>query len=203
MPIVFTATQESKPKIRDKNGNEYIDFLQKDISIGDPGDAPRGMDYYLVNSNTAMRIDLVSKDMYGLATDYIERILKFNGIGNPLSIDEGDIMVIYEPFSLIQNLRQTSDAKSLSDEVRRQYITPEKKSKVDPNLQSFDKRNKSPKTAESTNLPPNYADFGDQEIEIRGGKIFFGPNVSKSKEACEEPLSKSEFVARLVKNRIK
>ena len=203
MPFTFSSTQDSKPIIRDKNGDEFVDFLQKDIVVGDPSQAPMGIDFYLVTKNTEMRIDLISKDMYSVDNDYVERILKFNAISNPLSIEEGDLLVIYDPFSLTRNLRTTSDAQKISDEVRRQYITPEKKSTVDPNLQAFDKRNKSPKPAvESTNLPPNYADFGDQEIEIRGGKIYFGPNVSKSKEACEEPLSKSEFIARLVKNRI-
>jgi hypothetical protein len=202
MPIGFPATQDSKPVIKDKSGNSYIDFLQKDINITSEAASPRGMNYYIVTENTEMRIDLISKGMYGLDTDFIERILKFNGISNPLSLESGDVLVVYEPYSLIQSLRSQADIESLSDQVRKQYITPEKKSKIDPQLQAFDKRNKSPKKVESTNLPPNYADFGDQEIEIRGGKIYFGPNVSKSKVACEEPLSKSEFLARLVKNRI-
>lgn len=198
MPIGFPSTQDTKPKIKDSLGNEYIDFLHKDIVVADLFSGPMGMSYYLVTANTQMRIDLVSKDMYGRDTDYIERILKFNGINNPLSIEEGDILVVYDPYSLTQNIRRDTNPTELSDRVRKQYTTPEKKSKIDPNLQSFDNRNKTPKKEAGTNLPPNYADFGDKEIEIRGGKIYFGPNVSKSATASEEPLSKSAYIARLV-----
>ncbi|NBO21788.1 hypothetical protein EBU94_00385 [bacterium] len=200
MPFYFPNTQETKPVIKDNAGNEYFDFLQKDILIQRQDSVPPIIDYYVVTDNSQMRIDLISKDMYGYDSDYVERILKFNGISNPLSIDSGDILVIYDPYALTNVLRSTSNAQSLADEVRKQYITPEKKSKVDPTLQAFDKRNKESKKVESTNLPPNYADFGDTEVEVRGGKIYLGPNVSKSKNETDSALSKSEFIARLVKN---
>jgi len=202
--IEFIVSQETKPEITDGNGNKIIDFLEKDITVIDEKQPPTGISYFLVNEDQAMRIDLISKAMYGY-TSPIERILKFNNISNPLSIDEGDILVLFDLYSLVRNMRDTSQAAKNKLDVRKQYLTPEKKSKIDPALQAFDKRNKARKTPsvpEDSTLPPNYADFGDQEIEVRNGKLYFGPNVTKSKEACEDPLSKSEFIARLIKNRI-
>ncbi len=204
--IVFDKTQDTKKEITDKNGNTYIDFLERDISVTDLTNTPMGIDYYLVTDDSQMRIDLITRDMYGSINDYAENILKFNGVSNPFSIEAGDILIIYDPYSLTQNFRPSGKFTDLSDQVRKQYITPEKKSKTDPALKQFEKRESAllgKKPAKADTLPPNYADFGDQEIEIRGGKIYFGPNVSKSKEACDQPLSKSEFIARLVKNRIK
>jgi hypothetical protein len=164
---------------------------------------PRGINYFLVTDETAMRIDLISKKMYG-NMDFIERILKFNDICNPLAINTGDLLVVFDPISINRNMRDVNDLKEKILDIRKQYISPEKGSKVDPKLKEFDKRNKKPAetTAKENTLPPNYAEFGDQEIQLRNGKLYFGANVTKSKEACEEPISKSEFLARLVKNRL-
>jgi NDP-sugar pyrophosphorylase family protein len=202
--IEFIISQETKPEITDGNGNKIIDFLEKDISIIDERQPPTGIGYFLVNADQAMRIDLITKAMYGY-TSPIEKVLKFNNIGNPFSIDEGDILVHFDLYSLIRNMRDTSESAKNKIDIRKQYLTPEKKSKIDPTLQAFDKRNKVrkiPTIPEESALPPNYADFGDQEIEVRNGKLYFGPNVTKSKESSEDPLSKSEFIARLIKNRI-
>jgi len=51
-------------------------------------------------------------------------------------------------------------------------------------------------------LPPNVANTGDQEITIKGGLIWFGKDVVGGTASCAEPLSKSEFLARLIKNKI-
>lgn len=201
--IEFEATQVTKPVIKDSAGNQYIDFLQRDIIVNDPSIMPRGINYFLVTDETAMRIDLISKRMYG-NMDFIERILKFNDICNPLAINTGDLLVVFDPISINRNMRDVNNLKEKIMDIRKQYISPEKGSKVDPRLKEFDKRNKKPAetTAKENTLPPNYAEFGDQEIQLRNGKLYFGANVTKSKEACEEPISKSEFLARLVKNRL-
>lgn len=201
--IEFTATQVTKPIIKDKEGNEYLDFLQRDITVNDPSIMPRGINYFLVTDETSMRIDLISKKMYG-NMDFIERILKFNDVCNPLALNTGDILVVFDPISINRNMRDVKNLKEKIMDIRKQYISPEKGSKLDPKLKEFDKRNKKPAetTAKENTLPPNYAEFGDQEIQLRNGKLYFGANVTKSKEACEEPISKSEFLARLVKNRL-
>ena len=199
----FIITQDSKNQITDPTGINYINFLEKDIQIRDVGSAPVGIDYFLVDKDSAMRIDLISKAMYGYM-EPVEKILKFNGISNPLSIDESDILIVYDLFSLTNNMRDPNGIAQLKTDIRKQYLSPEKASKTDPKLKDFSKRTP-PKIDEGASgdaLPPNYADFGDQEIQVRNGKLYFGPNVSKGKDACEEPLSKSEFIARLIKNRI-
>ena len=107
---------------------------------------------------------------------------------------------------MIRNLRPGNSVENTREDIRDQYITPEKKSNVDPALRDFDKRN-TPRKASPANgnqpaLPPNYAAFGDTELQIRNGKIVFGPNVTKIDEDCDKPLSKSEFISRLIKNRL-
>jgi hypothetical protein len=202
--ITFPITQDTKPIIRDGNGNQIVDFLEKDIVVQSPSLPPTGIGYFLVDRDHAMRVDLISNEMYGYI-DPSENILKFNGISNPLSIDEGDILVTYDIFSLNRNVRAVNNSAKDKEDVRKQYLTPEKKSKIDPQLQSFNKRDTARRPVvgpAETALPPNYADFGDTEIQVRNGKIFMGPNISKSSEADQGPISKSEFIARLVKNRL-
>jgi len=201
--LAFGITQDSKDIIYDSNGIPYVNLLEKDIQIRDTGSLPTGIDYFLVPKDYAMRIDLISQAMYGY-TEPVEKILKFNGVSNPLSIDESDILVVYDLFSLTNNMRDPNGIAKLKSDIRKQYLSPEKASKTDPKLKEFSKRTppKIDEGASGNALPPNYADFGDQEIQVKNGKLYFGPNVSKGKDACEEPLSKSEFIARLIKNRI-
>jgi membrane peptidoglycan carboxypeptidase len=44
---------------------------------------------------------------------------------------------------------------------------------------------------------------GKTGTTVKGGKIYFGRDVVKGKEECAEPLSKSEFLAKMIKNRNK
>ena len=202
--INFQKTQDTKPLIKASDGTEYVDLIHRDISIRDASTAPVGMNYFVVTEDVVMRPDLISKGMYNYS-DNTEKILKFNGYSNPLSIDVDDILVVYDPFSLERNMRSQNDIAKDKIYIRKQYLTPEKASKTDPNLKSFENRTnalKDPNPKKDLGLPPNYADFGDQEIEVRNGKLVFGPNVSKNKKSCEDPISKSEFVARLIKNRL-
>lgn len=202
--ITFPITQDTKPFYKDGYGNQIVNFLEKDIVVQSASLPPTGIGYFLVDRDTSMRVDLISNEMYGYI-DPAEKILKFNGISNPFSIDEGDILVTYDLYSLGRNVRAVNNSAKDKEDVRQQYLTPEKKSKIDPQLQSFSKRDTARKPVSgpaNNSLPPNYADFGDTEIQIRNGKIYMGPNVTKSSEADEGPISKSEFIARIVKNRL-
>jgi len=200
--ITFTLTQDTKSIITNPNDNvQYVDLIAKDIVYADNGTPPQGVSYFLVNEDTAMRCDLISKSMYG-NYDHVEKILKFNGISNPFSIDNGDILIQWDVFSLERNMRSVNNDEQNKLDVRTQYLTPEKKSKVDPTLKEFNKRLAAKKTPD-TALPPNYANFGDKEIELRNGVLVMGPNVSKGSNlnSGNDPLSKTQFINNLVKNR--
>lgn len=200
--LSFLYTQDTKKEItHPTTGEKYIDLLEKDIVYGETNNGPQGIAYYLVTGDTAMRPDLISKTMYG-NFDQVEKILKFNGISNPLSLEEGDILIQWDIFSLERNMRSQNNEAQNKVDVRKQYITPEKKSKIDPALKEFNKRLKAKKLPD-TALPPNYANFGEKEIELRNGVMVFGANVSKSSNGNEgnEPLSRTEYIKNLVKNR--
>lgn len=200
--LPFLYTQDTKKEItHPQTGVKYVDLLEKDIVYGDTNNGPQGVAYYLITADTAMRPDLISKSMYG-NFDQVEKMLKFNGISNPLSLDEGDILIQWDIFSLERNMRSRNNEAAIKADVRKQYITPEKKSKIDPALQEFNKRLQAKKIPD-TALPPNYANFGEKEVELRNGVMVFGANVSKSSNGAEgnEPLARTEYIKNLVNNR--
>jgi hypothetical protein len=203
--LEFFKTQDSKPFITDKKGTQIVNFIEKDMIATQLGYRPIIIDYYLLTADDSMRADLVTQKMYGYLTA-LEGVLKFNGISNPFCLEEGDVLYTFDIPSMNANMRTGNTNNAQLDDIREQYITPEKKSTVDPALRSFDKRDTprkpNPSKGNEPALPPNYAAFGDTELQVRNGKIVFGPNVTKQDEDCDKPLSKSEFISRLIKNRL-
>jgi hypothetical protein len=201
MPFAFSVSQENKPIITAADGvTRYYDFIYKDINIINQGDPPTISGWYVIPEINAMRPDLCCIDLYLYPGLYLENMLKFNEVSNPFTLEGGDVLGKFEPYSMQKSARNTESNKGVREDIRKQYLTPEKKSQVDPKLQEFDKRNKEKKKpSDATFLPPNFAAFGDKEIEIRGGKVYFGENVSKSGGDNQQPLSKSEFIARLLR----
>ena len=165
---------------------------------------------YAVNEQTEMRPDIAAKSVYG-TSDFWDILLKFNGISNPFSLCKEDRLLVPDVDDMKQNLAPSGSKNQVANQVRQQYIDVSKKAKEDPRLANIEtkRREAQRKKAESVggvpsvnNLPPNIAEEGDREIVIKGGKIQFGPNISRGKKECEVPLSKSEFIAKLIKNRL-
>lgn len=165
---------------------------------------------YAVNSLSEMRPDLASRGAYGSA-DFWDLLLKYNGISNPFSLSTEDILLIPSLTDMKEQLADRSEPDPIGDAVRKQYIDVSKKAQLDPRLANIElkRRDAQRKKAEKfgvasvNNLPPNIAEEGSREIVIKGGKVYFGADVTKGKAECEVPLSKSEFIAKLIKNRQK
>ncbi len=206
--IKLGRTIDNKPDWqRDSTSPIIKDFLIEDYSKTDTGGGLIGMDLFLVTEDTAMRPDLITHKMYGYM-DPLERVLKFNNVSNPFAIDEGDVFTVWDLPSTDSRIKPLSNNSTQREDIRKQYMTPEKKSTVDPRLQDFDKRTQAAKPDPSKGknapaLPPNLADFGDQEIQLVNGKLVLGGAVSASGQESQDPISKSEFVAKMIKQRIR
>ena len=206
--IILERTVDTKPEWRrDEKSETIIDFLYSDIQRNGTLQAVKSIGLYRVDEDTAMRADLVTKMMYGYL-EPLERVLKLNGVSNPFSIDVGDVFYVWDIPSTENVMRGTDNKSKRREDIRKQYITPEKKSTVDPRLEQFDERDPA-KKADPTkgkanfNLPPNLADFGDQEITLVNGKLVLGASVSgSSSDSSQDPISKSEYISRLIKKRL-
>ena len=196
-----------KPLFTDSDGTSIRDLTYPSIRYNYD---PRIEGAVAVSDQLAMRPDLISKAGYG-TPDMWDMILKYNNISNPFSVGPGDVLAIPYLDDMKEQLAPDATQDVLAESTRKQYIDVSKKAKSDPRVAAAElKRRAAQRSNASTsgvqsvsNLPPNIAEAGDREIVIKGGKIYFGPDISKGKQACETPLTKSEFVANLIKNRLK
>lgn len=133
------------------------------------------IDEHIVNADEVCRIDLISLKHYGEAS-YADYILKYNGISNPFSITEGDVLLIptneasttrFIPFKTINN-----DDNKLS--IRDQFINTKRLSKTDAKRIEYLKRKAALRVNGSKEiLPPNIKGTGDAaNIKIGNGKII-------------------------------
>jgi hypothetical protein len=155
-----------------------------------------------------MRPDLISQSVYN-NTLYAEFILKYNGISNPFSIDQGDIVLIPSLDTARKNTKkvgQDSDGlgASTSKRIRNsyKYIDPSKAPKKNDELAKFENRDLSGKSDQLSDgaLPPNIAQEGEDGITYRNGRVYFGEGIGES--AClKNGMSSSEFLTKVIKSR--
>lgn len=152
---------------------------------------------YKVPTDYAMRPDLISQSVYN-NTIHAEYILKYNGIGNALSIAPGDVILIPDLNSAKEAVKKKGEkADSPENKLRLsyKYIDPTKAPKKDKNAVAFEDRN-----LKEGILPPNIADEGAKQIVHRNGRVYFGEGVGES--AClKNGMSSSEFLTTMINNK--
>jgi len=198
---------ELKPIIKDVNDEDIIDLTYPSIRYKTD---PYIIGAIKVNDFMAMRPDLISRNAYS-SSEFWDLILKYNGISNPFSIGPDDWLLIPSLDDMNDQLAPTGKQDKIAESVRQQYIDVSKKAKQDPRLAAQEKKRREMQKEKASgigvpsknNLPPNIAEAGDREITIKGGKVYFGPDISKNKQECEKPLSKAQLIAKLIKNRLK
>jgi hypothetical protein len=98
---------------------------------------------YRVPKDYVMRPDLISKVIYNNSA-YAEIILKYNGISNPFSINEGDMILVpnLEGAQANINKREKTGTASGADAIRNsyKYIDLAKVPQKGQELQNFDDR---------------------------------------------------------------
>ena len=187
---------DNKKVVKNSVGESFLDFTKRSIKWS--GNKILIDTTELVTDEFEMRPDLISQYSYG-STNKSDLYLKYNGISNPFSIQSGDIIIIPNEEAML---------KEFYKEDIQTFATPSFKRKSVKNL-SKEKFNKESGTSWQDKNTPNIAkdnngNFLPPNIEIKEGKITFGGNIGKSKtECCDVPLSKSEFLNKIIKNRIK
>lgn len=203
-PSTVNTILNNKPVIGTTEDDIRLDLLYPSRDIKNFFDDTLAV---VIQEGEEMRPDMLSVNFF-VSPNYYDLILKHNGISNPFSIDAGDLFVAPELGFLVTNNTPNGRQSQVSESVRNQYVNPAKTSVTDNRLAMIEaKRMEAMKKRAELSpspgnlLPPNVAAEGDREISIIGGKVYFGRDVSRGKDECAEPISKSEFLSRLIKNR--
>lgn len=182
---------------KNKDGEDVIDMAQRSIIY--KNDKIEVVSTLIVTKKFQMRPDLISMSAWGSTND-ADLLMKYNGVSNPFSIEEGDLFVVPSLEQMRNNLYVPAP-ETITQEVRtkKQLKNIEKK--------KYNDRKKAADAKSGTKAPalgnsPNIANPGDQEIVYKDGKVIFGPNVTRDQACCDQPLAKSEFLAKIVKKRI-
>lgn len=82
--------------------NDAIDLMSNVVKIN--REAVSIETYIIIEEQYEMSIDLIAESVYG-TNEAIDLLCKFNGIENPLSIKEGDVIAVPNLSSLISNTK--------------------------------------------------------------------------------------------------
>lgn len=107
------------------------------------------------------RIDLISKKVYS-STDYIDILLNYNDIDNPLNIMKDDI-IKYPPIATTSDFRV--EVKQ-TQEVRRRLTNPNKSTRKDPARQEYVEGNFA--------ISPALAKEPRPQVRIENGEMVLG-----------------------------
>jgi len=193
---MFPNSLDKKPNFTRPDGIEIKDLTSSMFDL-------KSLNYisynvYKVPKEFEMRPDLISGAVYNNSL-YAELILKYNGISNPFSIKEGDIILIPNLGSMETIMAKPSGVDVDGTQAIRntyKYIDPikiPKKTKVN----TFQSRQIVGGAKEGA-LPANIAKEGETQITYRNGRVYFGESV----ETClRNGMTQSEFLTTVIKSR--
>ena len=198
--MISLNTLTSKPIAVNQFNENIIDltspsFIYKnDVTVISTG---------IVSDELEMRPDLVAKIYYGDISK-LDFVLKFNGISNPFSLEMGTILLIGDLDEMKQNFSSESNVNQETNQVdiRAKFFDEKRLSKKDVKRLELIKKKSQEFSNGASNLPPNMADMGSQEIKIQDGVVIFGGDVVANKDNCPETLSRAIVKKKLLEKKI-
>jgi hypothetical protein len=161
-----------KTKITDDvTGEEKFNFSIPTIKIKAE---VKLINVHLVREDEEMRLDIISQLYYG-DTQYVDLILKTNGISNPFSIVAGQFLMIPEKDAAEQYRKKI---QKISNKPRTQFTDPKRMSKQDAKRVKFlEEKSKSKPNGSKENLPPNMLKTDQKPKQVIQDKILLGSNI--------------------------
>lgn len=119
-----------------------------------------------------MRIDLVCFDIYESMND-VDLLCIINGIINPLSVQNGDLIFFIEAEKLEEVRTNDSILENIVSNLNK--LNKGKEHKIDKN-RSNDLLKRKQTEINKTFVPPNILNTSGKNINIKDGKIILKPN---------------------------
>jgi len=136
------------------------------------------LNIHYVTADQVMRPDVISKLYYG-THEYIDIILKANGISNPFCIKEGMFLLIPEQTSVMAQYKpitKSNKPRTQFQDIKR--ITPVDKKR----LEFLAAKSREKKNGSSENLPPNMLKTGQPSKTVTDNLIILGSNLAVKKD---------------------
>jgi hypothetical protein len=133
---------------------------------------------FIVDSEYAGRIDLIALEVYGSASQ-ADYILKYNGISNPFSIEEGDVLLIpYHDVVLAKWNNKPASKTEDGNIIRDKFISTKRLTVQDQKRIEYLKRKAATyENGASEILPPNVLKTGKTNVVIKNGVLTInGPS---------------------------
>ena len=197
--MLSIKTLFQKPESTDRYGDSIIDLTYSTFKFNDNINVIRTG---IVSSELEMRPDLVAK-IYYKDISKIDYLLKFNGISNPFSLEAGTIVLIADENQIgncFTGSKTTSEKKQI--DIRTKFFDPARLSKKDAKRLALIQQKSQTFVNGASNLPPNMADIGSQEIKVKDGVVIFGGDVVANKKDCPTVLSRAVLKSKLIEKRI-
>ena len=155
---------------------------------------------FIVDRDTVMRPDLAAMALYS-DQNLLDLLLKYNGVSNPFSLYEGQILYAPNRDDLLAILKKPVKIEDIGDveieDVESIFIEP-RNEQDKKRLDLLKKQNKGKEV-----LPSNVNKKGDKNIKIKDGKLVFGEDVtSVNRKDCPEPISRANLKKALIKNNL-
>ena len=194
---MFLSSIDRKPFFTKPDGTVIRDLTASMFDLRNQNYLSYNM--FRVPKDYIMRPDLISKAIYNNSL-YAEIILKFNGISNPFTIDEGDIILIPDMESAQKSIAKPEGSPAEGAQAIRnayKYIDPTKKPNKNQELKNFENRPIVSGAKEGV-LPPNISSEGSTPLQTRNGRVYFGQGA----ETClHSGMSSSEFLTTVIKSK--
>lgn len=214
---MFNNSLDAKPLFTRPDGQIVRDITQTMFELKNRNYTSYNV--YKVPKDYIMRPDLISQSVYNNSL-YAEIILKFNGISNPFTINEGDVILIPDFDSAKDKIKTTNsgDGESQAERIRKsyKYIDPLKNPTNKVNVNKFNNRNlNNISSAADGDLPPNITKEGDSPITYKSGRVYFGSgaevngqssgsdsiNILAGKNCLKNGMTNSEFLTNVIKGK--
>jgi hypothetical protein len=169
--MLFSKILMSKKVFTISTGEVILDLISSTFKFGENRTSAGVI---IVNNDEIMRPDLVAERIYSDQGNW-DAILKFNGVSNPFSLDEGEV-ILAPPF---KTLGSTIGPPT---EVFEKGKEPAKKNETEiitPKTKKDKKRLESLRTKVSEVVPPNVNLTGAKNIKVENGVITFGGDMTQ------------------------
>jgi hypothetical protein len=150
----------------------------------------------VISEYETMRPDLIADRVYA-SQDNWDALLKFNGISNPFSLNQGEILLSPSPTELSKMI---SPPKTVSEKG----TEPAKKNEeavIKPKTVKDKQRLDSIRTKVSEVVPPNVNLSGVQNVKVVNGRVILGGDMTQTSSTNTNQASTRNRIQDQLKNK--